>query len=464
MSKLIAMQKPFSLFIANFFVFSLAAQNVFLTFSDPRFHELIPLRTDSMYITSGTQIREIGYDYDAWQRPLQIREKRNDPAQNSLLHIVSDYVYSPARMVFTTKTEHLSPFISESFFRIILDSIGDKISLLRTESLENAQWVSLQKDTFIYNAGGYLTERLGQYWLANSSQWVDQASLKYEYDGDKLLVERQISINPFTSDTSSYNEYIFTYDFMNRKTSRTWKNWNSGVIQNIFRERYAYDANDLLDTLKNDIWVAPLNDWYPDNMVVLDDSPEQQITQTGKEYRLNAQSQWYVTKETTYIPGPQIYTDQPSEELTKIFNLNINQFENNYRELTTYTDLPVGTIKGDYQQAYFENNNWNTDYHVEAWQIKIGSVRTEEPENAAIPPCGLPNPLTVSDVITLPEIVTAGGNARVEIYTPDGRLAFSQTRLDITSFTSAPAPPGIYLVVVRNEKGILCTQKVFASH
>ena len=459
------MQKPFSLFIANFFAFSLAAQNVFLSFSDPRFHELIPLRTDSMYITTGTQLREIGYNYDAYQRPLQIREKRNDPAQNWLEHDVSDYVYSPGRLVFTTTAEYFSPFQLVITERITLDSLDGRLSLFLAEILDDAQWNGIQKDTFIYNSAGNLVERASQSWDFVNSVWKYQFYEKNEYDAQEhLLTQRYLRLDNISGDTSGYNEYIYTYNSAGLRTSRTWKNWNNGIIQHVFRERYVYDANDLLDTLKNDIWSAAINDWYIDNIVVLDDSPEQQITQTGKEYRLNAQLQWYLAKETTYTPGPQIYSDQPSEVLAQVFNPVTGQFENDDRQLTSYTDLPGGTIKGDYQRAYFENGAWNTDYHVEAWQIKIGSVHTEEPEHTAIPACGLPNPLTVSDVITLPEIATAGGNARVEIFTLDGRLACSQIRPDATGYTNAPASPGIYLVVVRNEKGILCTQKVFASH
>lgn len=417
-----------------------------------------------MFITAGTQLREIGYDYDAQGRPLQIREKRNDPAQNSLQHILSDYVYSPARVVFTTTSEILSPFQNFTTDRLTIDSLNGRMSFSLAEIWDGTQWKGVQKDTFIYNAAGSLLEMNSQSWDFVNSVWKYQFFLKNEYDAQEhLVVQRNLSLDNISGDTSVYSEYIYAYNAAGLKTSRTWKNWNSGTIQNIHREIYSYDANGLLDTLKNDYWIPPINDWSTDNLVVLDNSPEQQITQIGKEYRLNAQFQWYLAKETTYMPGPQIYTDQPSQALTKIFNLGTNQLENNYRELTTYTDLPDGTIKGDYQQAYFENGNWDTGFHVEAWQIKIGSVDAKEPEHLTIPACGLPNPLTVSEAIALPEIATVEGNARIEIYTADGRLAFSQNGLNAADYVKASIPPGIYLVVMRNEKGIICTRKVMAS-
>ena len=199
--------------------------------------------------------------------------------------------------------------------------------------------------------------------------------------------------------------------------------------------------------------------WQPENIYTLDDSPEQQITHIGNNFKLNNQSQWYLDSEAIYTPGPQIYTDEPSEVLTKKFNANSSQLQNYERQTTQYTDLPSGIIKGDLQRAFFTNGNWQNVLHVEAWQRKIESIVVQTPEELKVASCGFPNPLKLVDLPTFnPEIADT---KQIAIFSLDGRLVLSQDMAEDVQLGVVMNSMNVYLLLLHDANKIVCAQKVF---
>lgn len=411
-----------------------------------------------MYIEAGTQTREIGIDYDASHRMTQTREKSVDPAQNLDVYSLRNIYYSPNKSVDIDSSVYMMPFSSVFLIRRTTDSLDGRVISISGEISNNNIWKETQRDTFIYDANNRLIETSTQSWDFVEMVWKTQFFVWYEYNSEGLLSKRRdLSLGNSILDTTAYNEYHYLYNASGRIESSVWK--NGSPLRNIDKEIYVYDGNENLDSLKICDWNNVLEIWKPKVIYALDDSPEQQTTRVGKRFRINNLSQWYLYSDAQYIPGPQIYTNQPTEVLIKVFDPNTNQLENYERKRTTYTDLSDGRIEGDHQRAFFTNGTWQNVWHVRAWQRKIESVGVITPEAYQVSSCDLPNPVTIAD---LPAFLPDNGSAQqLDIYAIDGRLILSQSLSQKNLMDTGMDQTSLHWLVLREKTNIVCAQKVF---
>lgn len=457
-TKPIFMQKIFYFLFICLISSPAFAQNFFINFSGGRFSELIPLQTDSLYIEGGTLIREIAFKYDAQHRKILSRERRTNPAQNSEVRQIQVSTYSQNKFIFIDTTEWVLPSQNVFISRYTVDSSGGKPISFYGEIWNGNTWNGVQKDSFFYDSSLNLTERSTQNWDFVEMVWKYHVFHRYEYtSGGRVSTRYVLDLGNSIVDTLAFNSYDYTYNAAGDISSLIWK--NGSPPKNIARETYSYDNLDNLDSLKIDNWNQALQIWQPENIYTLDDSPEQQITHIGNNFKLNNQSQWYLDSEAIYTPGPQIYTDEPSEVLTKKFNANSSQLQNYERQTTQYTDLPSGIIKGDLQRAFFTNGNWQNVLHVEAWQRKIESIGVQTPEELKVASCGFPNPLKLVDLPTFnPEIADT---KQIAIFSLDGRLVLSQDMAEDVQLGVVMNSMNVYLLLLHDANKIVCAQKVF---
>lgn len=451
------MQKPIFILLICLLASPILAQNFLFSYSGGGYEEIMPLQTDSLYRVRGTQSVESAFKFDANHRIIKGRYRSIESAQNFEFRTITTVIYTPNKVISIDTSIQILPFSNISVSRRTTDSLDGRVVFIYAENWDGTKWQGVQKDSFIYNANFSQMESASQSWDFVDMAWKYNSFQQIEYDAQgRILIRREWGVGNSITDTTYYNDYFYAYNIDGQLTSLTSRYGTSPV--NNGRETYVYDTNGNLDSLIIAYWNTVLLEWRLDNIRVLDDSPEQQATVDGKIYRLNNLSQWYLDSESFYTPGPQIYTNEPIEVLTKKFNANSNQLQDYKRKGSTYTVLPDGRIKGDYQQAIFSNGSWKDELHVETWQHKLETVGVKTPEAIPPPSCGIPNPLTGVDLRTIsPEF---SPDAQLEIFSLDGRLVLSQNLNKDFTLDVSGKPTGIYWLFLREKANIICVQKV----
>jgi hypothetical protein len=448
------MKKIIILSALHFWGLLIFAQNPFLDFTNPNFKEIQHLLVDSMVVTNNTNdgsVRHIGWDYDARNRPIAARDSTFDKSQKVTNVNAGTYTYTPGRLVFSGVTKAFAPFPYELRDRTTVDSLANgKVASIFYEIWNDSQWKPNGKDHYVYNSSGNLTEIWAEQWDFIKAAWKKGYSRRYEYDakGNNTVLQ-YLNGDESTGNWILSNEYVYQYNANNKKTEEVWRNYSSGVMTNVNKSIYVYDNTNLVDTIKNYNWVAAVSGWVLSYVVTLDNSPEQQITQFGKRYQANAQGQLIQNEETTFIPGPMIYTNQPAEQLTKVPDAATNTFVNSERFSTIFTDLPDGTIKADHKKESFANGNWSTVYHVQAWQRKPPVVSVQNIENKLFIQCGMPNPLATEMIETNLKSLSFSPSAVANFYNMNGQKISGQ-----------PDASGIYWLRVEDRGRPVCGQKV----
>jgi len=187
-------------------------------------------------------------------------------------------------------------------------------------------------DRFIYsyNAQGFLTDYLYQYWQNNA--WVNSSKATYTYDSkNNLLIYLRQS-------------------------------WQSGSWKDFWKETCTYDANNNLLTLLSEVWTPEQRNNYLHTYTY--DSNNNMLTYLVQAWKNDA---WKYSQETTYT------YDSRNNLLTLIF-LGHEDYMSNYKETYTYdsknnrlTKLGQSWNDNDWKDAvnyiytYDTNNNLLTE-------------------------------------------------------------------------------------------------------
>lgn len=422
-----------------------SAQNEFVNFTNPQFPTIPTLITDSLVVENSNSIRHIGQAFDSKERLIRFRDTTFNTDQTLASVLLGNIVHTPLKLVQLTQNKRLSPFPSESTERLTIDSLSDgKIEKITFELWNGTNWFITQITHHTYDAAGQLTEMWSENWDFQSMSLIKSYANLYTYDSKGNKTKYQTATWDVTNNTWIVNnEYVYTYDLAGHKLSETWNNLQNNVLKPVQLATYRYDATGRLDSIKyyDAFTTAP---WRYYSYVLLDDSPEQQITQKGRQFEVNAQGAFVPTTTTTYVAGPKVYSTLFSQELTQRYDAVSQAFVNSERYQSDFSLLPDGRVKGLFIREQFTNGSWNTIYKVQGWLRKPGSVSTHSPQTSRINPCGLPNPLT-SDILD-EKLRTLSGV--VSMWSVDGRAIGSS------------APPGFYWIMVTDKGQARCAQLI----
>lgn len=426
------------------------AQTTFVVFTNLLYQEVQPLLTDSLVVENTNNIRHIGQAFDGKGRMTGFRDSTFDLNKSLLAVSTGSITHMPLKLVQITRDERFAPFAYTSMERLTIDSLDSKkMSKILYESWDGSKWVENQRTYFTYDAAGRQTEMWSENWDFLSMSWKNSFSNFYVFDANGNQVKYQT--RNWDAPSNSWlvnNEYQYTYNAAGKRLSETWYNFQNNTLTPLQRSTYAYDAAGNLDSIKYyDAFVT--GPWRYYSYILLDDSAEQQITRKGKQFDVDAQGNFLPASETSFIPGPKVYTTQPTQELTQKFDPATQSFKNSERYLTDFALLPDGRVKGNFTRATYENNNWKTIYKVEGWLRKPGSVATHSPQPATVLSCGFPNPLSMEQIDGLVRSLPDQQASSATFWGMDGRTSAQQVEL-----------PGVYWLRVMDKGRLTCAQKV----
>lgn len=193
----------------------------------------------------------------------------------------------------------------------------------------NNQWISSEKDEYIYDINGNLTQEIWSEWDIPSSSWVGDWKYVYTYDasGNRDRETSYIWDNDINQWIANYKT-DFTYDSYRNETDEIQYNWNEDLnqwdISTTYKHEYLYDNNGNITQKTDQALYVGFDQWF----------------YTGKtQYTYNASG--FQTLEINYnwdmINNDWIfsYKYENSDDMTLSIEYNwdedINQWTNSYK-------------------------------------------------------------------------------------------------------------------------------------
>ena len=268
--------------------------------------------------------------------------------------------------------------------------------------------------------------------------------------------------------TTKANQYSYAYkQDENQPASAVWHSNIDGKLIPVDSTVFWYDNDGFQDSSLTFFWNVISNTWYKVSRQVLKDD-DQKITGQGESFSSDGQAKWQEKEEITYTPGEQIFTDEPTEELVRVFDPASGERKDKKKKIITYQSLDSTHIYGSIQISELNDSTqeWGEVFFAEAWfsiemqKPALDSLQEREGQFTFSYSCGLPNPYVRNMTLTFPPS-DATGNYELKILSEEGRLVYRQKYDDSgTGFIDAPLQPGFYLVTVSRGNTPVCTQKL----
>jgi hypothetical protein len=122
---------------------------------------------------------------------------------------------------------------------------AQRVAEFRTERLYEGEWFNTDRSLYTYNGDGNRTEQLNQQWQTDPGRWVN-------YTLGRVIYEQGLAVEGNHRRWDGENEEwlpisgqsFITYDAAGRQLSlrRERRNDDTGVLENVSMESYAYDA------------------------------------------------------------------------------------------------------------------------------------------------------------------------------------------------------------------------------
>jgi len=451
------------------------AQNAFLDLYHPFHKSLIGLRTDSLFIRTldpyaGMVERSISYRYkysDDNALPPDWQEIRSETKTLRLWRINQRAVWEgPFKAVETETLDSLTKRVVKDR-AILAENASGRLDSVWYEIWDSTEWRPVQKTLFAYKNGQFLERRTEMRWDAAPEDWVAELTTTLTYDSKNRVTQRKYETY---SDTGATLQNLYTYSYRpdeNQPESAVWRSNIEGKLTPVDSMVAWYDGDGFQDSSLTFFWSRGTDTWYKISREVLKDD-DQKITGQGETFHPDGQEKWQANEETTYLPGEQIFTDEPKEELVRVFDPATGEWKDKKKKVIIYESLDSAYIYGSIQISELNDSSqiWEEVFFAEAWfsieQQKPGLDSLKERGQAFTfsYSCGLPNPYVRNMTLTFPQS-EATGNYELKIISEEGRMVYRKRYDDSgTGFVDAPLQPGFYMVTVSRGSTPLCTQKL----
>lgn len=451
----------------------LGAQNAFLELYHPFHKSLIELRTDSLFIRvldpyAGMVERAIGYRYsDDKTMPPDWQEIRNE-SKNLRIWRINQYAkWEGLFKVIETETLDSMTMKTSKDRTFLAESSAGKIDSAWYEIWDSITWQPVQKTLFAYKNSQLLERRTEMRWDAAPEDWVKELDCTLTYDSKNRVIQRKYETY---SDTGPTLQNQYSYDYMQDEDQPASAIWHSNIydkltpVDSIF---VWYDTEGYQDSSLTFLWNTGSNTWYKASRQVLKDD-DQKITGQGESFSPIEQEKWEEKEETLYIPGEQIFTDEPKEELVRVFDPSTGEWKEKKKKTISYQSLDSVHIYGSIQISEVNDSTqvWEEVFFAEAWfsiqqqKPNLDSLKERGGQFVFSYSCGLPNPYVHNMTLTFPPS-DAIGNYELKILSEESRMVYRQRYDDSgIGFVDAPLQPGFYIVTVSRGNTPVCTQKL----
>lgn len=456
-----------------FMLQSARAQNAFLELYHPFHKSLIELRTDSLFIRtldpySGIVERAISYKYpDDKALPPDWQEIISESKTLRLWRVNQRATWEGQFKA--VETETLDSLIKRVIKdrAILAENASGRLDSVWYEIWDSTEWRPVQKTLFDYKNGQQLERRTEMRWDAAPEDWVAELITILTYDNKNRVTQRKYETQ---SDTGLVLRNLYSYSYRpdeNQPESVVWRSDIDDKLTPVDSTVAWYDGEGSQDSSLTFLWNRGSGTWHKVSREVLKND-DQKITGHGESFYLDGQDKWKAKEETTYLPGEQIFTDEPKEELVRIFDPVAGEWKDKRKKTTAYQSLDSTHIYGSIQISELNDSTqiWEEVFFAEAWF----SIEQQKPELDSLKErgqaftfsysCGLPNPYVRNMTLTF-QPSDASGNYELKIISEEGRIVYRQRYDDSgTGFVDAPLQPGFYMVTVSRGNTPLCTQKL----
>ncbi|GAB4494714.1 MAG: hypothetical protein OHK0019_21860 [Saprospiraceae bacterium] len=449
------------------------AQNAFLDLYHPFHKSLKELRTDSLFIRTldpyaGTAERAISYKYpDDKSLPPDWQEIRSESNTLRLWRVNQRAFWEGQFKTVETETlDSLSKRVTKSKV-FMAENASGRLDSVWYEIWDSTEWQPVQKTLFAYKNGQFLEHRTEMHWDAASEDWVAELNMVIKYDSKNRVTQREYETY---SDTGSSMQNLYTYSYRpdeNQPESVVWRSNIEGKLTPIDSTVAWYDGDGLQDSSLTFFWNLISGNWHKTGRQVLKDE-NQKIIGQGETFHPDGQEKWQANEETIYLPGEQIFTDEPKEELVRVFDPATGEWKDKKKKVITYEPLDSTYIYGSIQISELNDSFqiWEEVFFAEAWfsieqqKTELDSLKERGEQFTFSYFCGLPNPYVRNMTLTFPQSDVTG-NYELKIISEEGRIVYRQRYDDSgTGFVDAPLQPGFYMVTVSKGNTPLCTQKL----
>jgi hypothetical protein len=457
---------------------SLRSQNLLLDLFRPFYKKGVPLRTDSLFVRTPDgggqwQTREIAYLYEG-ELLKEWRELRKTGGQQQILSIKEQAILSGDKKTVVTATRD-SLLKADSRERTTLFAAKqEQPDSFILEIYRDNQWVPVQKTIFSYTNNKLLAQRLEQQPGASSGPWEHVSAWNYIYDNQKRPgLKRQDRWDG----TAWLPQNIHRYTYEGKKEQPFSSVWlradTTGRLVPVDSTLSWRDQQGLEDSTLLYRWNPYENTWQEAERRIFAQAEEKKAGQ-GKRFFRDAGGNWRSAEETEFLSGDGIFTDEPKEELLRVYDPLADIWKDRQRKTAEYKQLTDGKVYGSIRTEEFDEGGqtWKERFFAEAWFRPLPAA--DRPDSLAARSvedrftfsyvCGLPNPYVANQTVFFPENKELGGRFELKIFSDDGRLVF-QKHWDNsgTCVVDALLTPGFYIVSVSKGGTPLCVQKLMVQ-
>lgn len=449
------------------------AQNAFLDLYHPFHKSLMELRTDSLFIRTldpyaGTVERAISYTYsNDKDLPPDWQEIRSESKISRLWRIKQRATWDGLFKV--VETETLDSLTKQTIRErsVLAEGSTGHFDSVWYDIWDSTYWRPTQKTLFAYKNGQWLERRTEMRWDAAPEDWVAELGITLTYDSKNRVVQRKYEA---LSDTGLTLQNLYTYTYRQGESQPESAVWRSNIDSELTPVDSTvtwYDSEGFQDSSLIFFWNTLSNNWYETSRQVLK-ADDQKITGQGESFSPNGQGAWQANEEITYTPGEQVFTDEPKEELVRVFDPLIGEWRDKRKKTVAYQTLDSAHIYGSIQIVEMNDSTqgWEEVFFAEAWffiaqQKPVFDTAQERNTRFTFSyACGLPNPYIRNMTLNFPSS-EATGNYELKFFSEEGRMVYHKRYDDSgTGFVDAPLQPGFYMVTVSRGNIPLCTQKL----
>lgn len=285
--------------------------------------------------------------------------------------------------------------------------------------LAGNNWRNFEKLIFGYDADGFISSFEQELWDTVAVDWKKSFRILYAVNGEGQVVSTLFQLwqdGDFNSLSRTFHE--FDGELETGITTEVW-NMADEIWVNSSRKTKAHDSNGNLTTETDQIWIVQDSTWQNQNRILQNFNAEGDVT-------LRTQLTW-----------------------------GNDQWVNFFQTMNSY-DTVANLVR--FEVAQWQINEWvplnSCDFY---WRFSHEFVAVAE---AGFEACSLPNPYrlgTSVECANLPE----GEKKALNLFDLSGKLVHTEN-LDNQNFINIAGPlnEGMYVLVIRGEKGVLLAQKL----
>lgn len=306
--------------------------------------------------------RQVNYTYDANRNNTGRIEQRLDLNSGTLVnHSKFERLYNSANRE-TKSNEYNWNVNSNAWVNSTATTTNYQSDTLLTYGLtemwdttSNA-WINNRLIEGVFNANGKKISATVYLWDLSLNAWRGFDSLTSSYNAQGLLLEQyQFKWDLASSTFVDWRKYIYTYDNNGNLIYTEYKFMVSNVYNTTYTYVYEYNANNVLTSLRSEIWLGNASGIQSvQKRTITLNAEDKPLLVVNADSNASTNNNWLIRNRTTT-------TYNASGLLTsQLYEQTLNSSDSILRNSTRVTRT-------------YDNNNYELTYLTEIWNISNGS-------------------------------------------------------------------------------------------